>query len=106
MKNLRNQPTKTELVENTVSHISMFSWKTSEGKILELFACKEEGEDEKLIFPKFQFFSVGNNNMKNLGNQPTTTVFIILLNFLNLTISFKFLMNSSQIFPNSRANSQ
>ncbi|CAG9763336.1 unnamed protein product [Ceutorhynchus assimilis] len=71
MKNLGNQPTKTELVENKVSHISKFSWKTSKGKILKLFACIEEGE--KLIFPKFQIFSVGNSNMKNLGNQPTKT---------------------------------
>ncbi|CAG9762805.1 unnamed protein product [Ceutorhynchus assimilis] len=71
MKNLGNQPTKTELVENTVSHISKFSWKTSEGKILTLFACK--GEGEKLIFPKFQISPVKNNNMKNIGNQPTIT---------------------------------
>ncbi|CAG9761824.1 unnamed protein product [Ceutorhynchus assimilis] len=71
MKNLGNQPTKTELIENTVSHISKFSWNTNEGKVLKLFACKEEGE--KLVFPKFQIFSVENNNMKNLGNQPTKT---------------------------------
>ncbi|CAG9770583.1 unnamed protein product [Ceutorhynchus assimilis] len=71
MKNLENQPTKTELVENTVSHISKLSWKTTEGEILKLFACKEEGE--KLIFPKFQIFPVKNSNMKNLGNQLTQT---------------------------------
>ncbi|CAG9763290.1 unnamed protein product [Ceutorhynchus assimilis] len=99
MKYLENQPTITELIENTVSHISKFSWKTSEGNILKLFACKEKGE--KLIFPKFQIFLVENNNMTNLGNLPTKTVFIILLNFLNLTIFFKFLINSSQISPNS-----
>ncbi|CAG9773740.1 unnamed protein product [Ceutorhynchus assimilis] len=69
MKNLGNQPTKTELVENTVSHISKFFWKTSEGKILKLFACKEEGE--KLIFLKFQIFPVENNDIRNIGNQPT-----------------------------------
>ncbi|CAG9768667.1 unnamed protein product [Ceutorhynchus assimilis] len=69
MKNFENQPTIIELIENTVSHISKFSWETSEGKILKLFACKEEGE--KLIFPKFQIFAVKNNNMKNLGIQPT-----------------------------------
>ncbi|CAG9763165.1 unnamed protein product [Ceutorhynchus assimilis] len=43
MKNLGNQHTKTELIENTVSHISKFSWKTGEGKHLKLFACEEEG---------------------------------------------------------------
>ncbi|CAG9762935.1 unnamed protein product [Ceutorhynchus assimilis] len=69
MKNLGNKHTKTELVENTVSHISKFSWKSSEGKILKLFARKEEGE--KLIFPKFQIFPVENSNMKNLGIQLT-----------------------------------
>ncbi|CAG9770757.1 unnamed protein product [Ceutorhynchus assimilis] len=74
MKNLGNQPTITELIENTVSHISKISWKTREGKILKLFACKEEGE--KLIFPKFQIFPVENSNMKNLGNQPTITELI------------------------------
>ncbi|CAG9771720.1 unnamed protein product [Ceutorhynchus assimilis] len=42
MKNFGNQPTKTELFDNTVSHISKFSWKTSEGKNLKLFACQEE----------------------------------------------------------------
>ncbi|CAG9762027.1 unnamed protein product [Ceutorhynchus assimilis] len=66
MKNLGNQPTQTELVENTVAHISKFSWETSEGRNLKLFACKEEGE--KLIIPKFQIFPVENNNMKNVGN--------------------------------------
>ncbi|CAG9767214.1 unnamed protein product [Ceutorhynchus assimilis] len=71
MRNIGNQPTITELIENTVLHISKFSWKTSEGKILKLFACREEGE--KLIFPKFQNFLVENSNMKNLGNQPTQT---------------------------------
>ncbi|CAG9763409.1 unnamed protein product [Ceutorhynchus assimilis] len=74
MKNLGNQPTETELVENTVSHISKFSWRTSEGNILKLFACKEEGE--KLIFPKFQKFLLENNNMRNIGNQPTITELI------------------------------
>ncbi|CAG9763436.1 unnamed protein product [Ceutorhynchus assimilis] len=43
MKNLGNQPRITELIENTVSHISEYSWKTSEGKILKLFVCEEEG---------------------------------------------------------------
>ncbi|CAG9766987.1 unnamed protein product [Ceutorhynchus assimilis] len=71
MKNIGNQPTKTELVENTVSHISKFSWKTSEGRNLKLFACEEEGQ--RLIFIKFQIFPVENNNMKNIGNQPTKT---------------------------------
>ncbi|CAG9762075.1 unnamed protein product [Ceutorhynchus assimilis] len=41
MKNLGNQPPITELIKNTVSHISKFSWKTSEGNILKLFACEE-----------------------------------------------------------------
>ncbi|CAG9771279.1 unnamed protein product [Ceutorhynchus assimilis] len=74
MKNLGNQLTKSELVENTVSHIPKFSLKTSRGKILKLFACKKEGE--KLIFPKFQIFPVENYNMSNLGNQPTMTELI------------------------------
>ncbi|CAG9771589.1 unnamed protein product [Ceutorhynchus assimilis] len=43
MKNLGNQLTKTELVENIVSHISKFSWKTSERKNMKLFKCEEEG---------------------------------------------------------------
>ncbi|CAG9762712.1 unnamed protein product [Ceutorhynchus assimilis] len=43
MKNLGNQPTKTELIENTILHISKFSWNTSEGKNLKLCACKEVG---------------------------------------------------------------
>ncbi|CAG9761987.1 unnamed protein product [Ceutorhynchus assimilis] len=74
MRNLGNQHTITELIENTVSHISKFSWKTREGNILKLFACKEEGE--KLIFSKFQIFPVKNYNMRNLGNQPTITELI------------------------------
>ncbi|CAG9770819.1 unnamed protein product [Ceutorhynchus assimilis] len=71
MKNLGNLSTKIELVENTVSHISKFSWKTCGGKIFKLFACKEEGE--KLIFPKLEIFPVENNNMKNLGNRSPIT---------------------------------
>ncbi|CAG9774036.1 unnamed protein product [Ceutorhynchus assimilis] len=51
MKNLGNQPPINELIENTVSHISKFSWKTTEGKILKLFTCEKEGQ--RLIFLKF-----------------------------------------------------
>ncbi|CAG9771929.1 unnamed protein product [Ceutorhynchus assimilis] len=72
MRNIGNQLTITELIENRVSHILKFSWKTSDGKIFKLFACKEEGE--KLIFSKFQIFPVENSNMKNFGNQPTKTI--------------------------------
>ncbi|CAG9763513.1 unnamed protein product [Ceutorhynchus assimilis] len=75
MRNLGNQLTITELIENTVPYISKFSWKTSEGKNLKLFACKKKGE--KLIFPKFQIFPLENNNMKNHGNQLTKTEIIV-----------------------------
>ncbi|CAG9762895.1 unnamed protein product [Ceutorhynchus assimilis] len=61
MRNIENQPTITELIENTVSHISKFSWKTSKGIILKLFACKDE---------------VDNYNMRNIENQPTITELI------------------------------
>ncbi|CAG9770213.1 unnamed protein product [Ceutorhynchus assimilis] len=43
MKNLGNQSPITELIENTLSHLPKFSWKTSKGKNLKLFACEEEG---------------------------------------------------------------
>ncbi|CAG9772893.1 unnamed protein product [Ceutorhynchus assimilis] len=43
MKNLGNQPTITELIDDIVSHISKFCWKTNKGKILKLFVCEEEG---------------------------------------------------------------
>ncbi|CAG9772725.1 unnamed protein product [Ceutorhynchus assimilis] len=74
MKNLRNQSPITELIENTVSHIPKFFWNSSEGKNLKLLECEEEGQ--RLIFPKFQFFPVENNNMKSLGNQPPITELI------------------------------
>ncbi|CAG9771955.1 unnamed protein product [Ceutorhynchus assimilis] len=74
MRNIGNQPTITELIENTVPHISKFFWKTSEGRNLKLFACKEKGE--RLIFPKFKIFPVENSNMGNIGNQLTITELI------------------------------
>ncbi|CAG9769687.1 unnamed protein product [Ceutorhynchus assimilis] len=53
MKNSGNQPTKTELFENTVSHISKFSWKTSEGKNLKFLHVKKK---TRSFSQNFKFF--------------------------------------------------
>ncbi|CAG9773303.1 unnamed protein product [Ceutorhynchus assimilis] len=87
MKNFGNQPTETELIENTISHISKFSWNTSEGKNVKLFACEEE--DYSLIFPKFQIFPVENTNMKNYVNQLTKTDIIVNTVLQNSKFSWK-----------------
>ncbi|CAG9773170.1 unnamed protein product [Ceutorhynchus assimilis] len=61
MKKFGNQPPITELIENTVSHITKFSWKTSERKNLKLFACGEE--DETLSEKDLQ--SANENNLED-----------------------------------------